>query len=55
MTQRQNNEAENMLLDRPVFLVDDEAYQTFAAVLNAPVHDNPAHGALLNSKGPWEK
>jgi uncharacterized protein (DUF1778 family) len=34
-------EAENVLLDRRLFLVDDEGYQAFETLLNAPVNDNP--------------
>jgi uncharacterized protein (DUF1778 family) len=49
------SEAENVLLDRRLFLVDSEAYQTFETLLNAPVNDNPALRRLLNSKTPWEK
>ncbi len=48
-------EAENVLLDRRLFLVDDEAYQAFEALLNEPVHDNPALRELLKTTAPWEK
>jgi len=48
-------EAENVLLDRRLFLVDDEAYKKFETLLNAPVNENPALRALLSSKAPWEK
>lgn len=48
-------EAENVLLDRRLFQMDDKAYQAFEALLNAPVNDNPALRTLLNSKAPWEK
>ena len=48
-------EAENVLLDRRLFLVDDEAYKAFETLLNAPVNDNPALRRLLNRKAPWEK
>jgi uncharacterized protein (DUF1778 family) len=48
-------EAENVLLDRRLFLVDAEAYQEFETLLNAPVNDNPALQALLSGKAPWEK
>ena len=48
-------EAENVLLDRRLFLVQGEVYETFEALLNAPVNDNPALRRLLNSKSPWEK
>ena len=48
-------EAENVLLDRRLFLVESEVYEAFEALLNAPVNDNPALRRLLNSKSPWEK
>jgi len=48
-------EAENVLLDRRLFQMDNETYQAFEALLNAPVKDNPALRKLLNSKAPWEK
>ncbi len=48
-------EAENVLLDRRLFLVQGEVYEAFEALLNAPVNDNPALRRLLNSKSPWEK
>jgi len=48
-------EAEIVLLDRRLFLVQGEVYEAFEALLNAPVNDNPALRRLLNSKSPWEK
>jgi len=48
-------EAENVLLDRRLFLVEGEVFEEFEALLNAPVNDNPALRRLLNSKSPWEK
>lgn len=48
-------EAENVLLDQRLFLVDDKAWQTFEALINAPVKDNPALRKLLHDKAPWEK
>ena len=48
-------EAENVLLDQRLFLVDDNAYQAFEALIDAPVKDNPALRKLLNDKAPWEK
>lgn len=48
-------EAENVLLDQRLFLVDDKAWQTFEALINAPVMDNPALRKLLHDKAPWEK
>ncbi len=48
-------EAENVLLDQRLFLVDDDAYQFFETLIDAPVKDNPALRKLLNNKAPWEK
>ena len=48
-------EAENVLLDQRLFLVDDNAYQSFEALIDAPVKDNLALRSLLNDKAPWEK
>ena len=48
-------EAENILLDQRLFLVDDKARQAFEALIDAPVKDNPALRKLLHDKAPWEK
>jgi uncharacterized protein (DUF1778 family) len=48
-------EAENVLLDQRLFLVDETAFNAFQAQLDAPVNDNDALRSLLNHKSPWEK
>lgn len=48
-------EAENVLLDRRLFLVDNETYQAFEEQLKAPVSDNAALRELISHKAPWEK
>jgi uncharacterized protein (DUF1778 family) len=48
-------EAENVLLVQRLFFVDDNAWQAFKALIDAPVKDNPALRKLLNDKAPWEK
>lgn len=48
-------EAESVLLDRRLFLVDDAAYQMFEALLNTPPQDNSNIRDLLTTKTPWEK
>lgn len=48
-------EAENVLLDRRLFLADDDAFSKFQALLDAPVADNESLLNLLNRKAPWEK
>ena len=47
-------EAENILLDQRLFVLDDEAFAAFEAALAAPVQDNPALRELLTTKAPWE-
>jgi len=46
--------AENVLLDQRLFLVDDEAFNSFQAQLDAPVADNERLHYLLNRNSPWE-
>ena len=48
-------EAENVLLDQRLFLVDDKTYKALATLIDAPVKDNPSLRKLLHDKGPWEK
>jgi len=48
-------EAENVLLDQRLFLLDDKRYKSFAALIDAPVKDNPSLRKLLHGKAPWEK
>ena len=48
-------EAENILLDQRLFLVDDKARQAFEALIDAPAKDNPALRKLLHNRAPWEK
>mgnify|MGYP001819685277 FL=1 len=48
-------EAENVLLDQRLFLVDEDAWQAFETLIDAPVKDNLALRKLLNDKAPWEK
>jgi uncharacterized protein (DUF1778 family) len=47
-------EAENVLLDQRLFVLDDAAYAAFEAALAAPVKDNPALSRLLTTPAPWE-
>jgi uncharacterized protein (DUF1778 family) len=48
-------EAESVLLDRRYFFLDDEAFQRFMAILDAPPKSNPRLARLLQTKAPWEK
>jgi uncharacterized protein (DUF1778 family) len=46
--------AEDVLLDKRLFAVDDATYQRFVARLDAPPAANPKLRALLHGKAPWE-
>jgi uncharacterized protein (DUF1778 family) len=48
-------EAETVLLDQRYFSLDDEAFQRFTEMLDAPPKDNPGLTRLLTTKSPWEK
>lgn len=47
--------AENVILDRRMFNLDDEQYAEFIDMLDAPVTVNPALDTLLARKPQWEK
>ncbi len=47
-------EAEDLLPDQRVFVLDAAAFAQFQAVLGAPPTDNPRLRALLATKAPWE-
>ncbi|AUB85049.1 DUF1778 domain-containing protein [Candidatus Thiodictyon syntrophicum] len=47
-------EAEDVLLDQRVFVLDAAAFAAFQALLDAPPADNPRLRALLATKAPWE-
>lgn len=46
--------AEEVLLDKRLFAVDEETYRRFVARLDAPPVANPRLHALLHAKAPWE-
>src|SRR5579863_8700958 len=48
-------EAESVLLDQRYFYLDDEAFQRFNQMLDAPPQSNPGLVRLLTTKAPWEK
>jgi len=48
-------EADAVLLDRRLFLLDEKAYKRFTAALDKPPVDNPKLRRLLASKAPWER
>ncbi|MCS2150732.1 MULTISPECIES: DUF1778 domain-containing protein [Scandinavium] len=47
--------AENVILDRRMFNLDDEQYAEFIDMLDAPVTANPALDTLMARKPQWEK
>jgi uncharacterized protein (DUF1778 family) len=47
--------AENVILDRRMFNLNDEQYAEFIDMLDAPVTENQALEALLARKPQWEK
>jgi uncharacterized protein (DUF1778 family) len=48
-------EAESVLLDQRYFYLDDEAFQRFTEMLDAPPASNPGLTRLLKTKAPWDK
>lgn len=48
-------EAENVLLDRRLFLVTEQQFSAFESLLNHPLQDIESLQKLLNTKSPWEK
>jgi len=48
-------EAQSVLLDQRYFYLDDEAFQRFTEMLDAPPKDNPGLKRLLSTKAPWER
>lgn len=48
-------EAENVLLNQQLFLLDKDSYAAFLSQLDAPVQENLSLKNLLKSKSPWEK
>jgi len=48
-------QAEEVLLDRRMFLLDDAAYSKFTSLLDRAPKDNAKLRALLSKKAPWDK
>ena len=48
-------EAENALLDRTTFELDETRWDEFVEALDAPPSDNPRLRDLMTRKAPWEK
>ncbi len=47
-------EAENVLLDQRLFMLNQVDFEAFNQALEAPVKDNPALRKLIEHKAPWE-
>jgi len=47
-------EAENVLLDQRLFMLNQLDFKAFNQALDAPVKDNPALSKLMERKAPWE-
>lgn len=47
-------EAENILLDQRLFMLNNVNFDAFMTVLDAPVKDNPALRHLMSRNAPWE-
>jgi len=47
-------EAENVLLDRRFFQLNDSEFASFEAALEAPVSDNASLKRLMAEPSPWE-
>jgi len=48
-------EAETVLLDQRLFVLDDAAYRRFVDALNNPPASNPRLRKLLRTPAPWDK
>ncbi len=48
-------EAEAVLLDRRYFVLSEEAFERFTAMLDEPPKENPKLRRLLETKAPWER
>lgn len=46
--------AEEVLLDRRLFMLDSDAFNAFEKALETPVEENPCLMKLMGKKKPWE-
>ena len=44
----------NLLLDRKHFVLSEEAFERFTAILDEPPRSNPKLRRLLETEAPWE-
>lgn len=47
--------AEEVLMDRRVFVMDDRSFEAFERALETPIEDNPCVMKLINRKKRWDK
>ncbi|QIM16473.1 DUF1778 domain-containing protein [Leucobacter insecticola] len=47
--------AEDTLVDRRLFRLDDQAWAEFSAILDRPAQRLPELAALLNDPAPWDE
>lgn len=47
-------EAEHVLLDQTLFLLEDSAYESFSALLDNPPEPSEALRKLMQTPAPWE-
>ncbi len=55
MLEAARREATAVLLDRRLFLLDDQAFRRFTAALDASPADSPRLRRLLRTRPPWER
>lgn len=48
------SEAEDVLFDRNIFLLDDEAFDAYVAAIEFPVAPTAALRELMRTPAPWE-
>ena len=48
-------EAESVLLDRRYFVLSEQVFRKFTAMLDKPPEDNPKLRRLLETKAPWDR
>lgn len=48
-------EAEAVLLDRRYFVLSEDAFRRFTAMLDKPPASNPKLGRLLRTRAPWNR
>ncbi len=55
MLEAARREATEVILDRRLFLLDDQAFRRFTTALDALPTENPRLRRLLRTRAPWER